>query len=478
MKKRITLFRIALLATSLSLPFHGLSQILLNPNQPEQDACNAISLCGGQFFTPYSYQGQGLVSDMPTTPCGSGEDNSMWMKISIATAGTMSFKIIPKDTADDYDFAVIDATGADCSRLSPSLVVRCNFNNNELGSNPGGITGLSDTATQTSVQGGRYNWSYVKSINVQPGQTYLIMINNFGHDDNPGPSSGFTIDFTTSTATFVNNVPPTLKDIIKKCSDDSVIVRLTKPVQCSTIAPDGSNFNIPGVTVVSAGGLNCINGNGYASEIVIRFAGHAPPGNYTVNVQYGSNGLTLLDVCNKPIPLPSSLPFTVPSPVVDDFLMPLDTTKCNYSTIPLKADRDFDKYQWNTGQTTSSIAVIDPGTYTLQVTDSNGCVGSESVTIKDSTCPQYVFLPSAFTPNNDGHNDLFRPKFAGAASIYKFAVYDRWGRRVFETNDPGTGWDGTTGGVEQPMGMYVWVCVYKLYEMPERMQRGTVMLVR
>ena len=81
-------------------------------------------------------------------------------------------------------------------------------------------------------------------------------------------------------------------------------------------------------------------------------------------------------------------------------------------------------------------------------------------------------------PIGDGKNDIFRPVFAGAASTFRFAVYDRWGRAVFVTSTPGAGWDGTTGGRPQPAGAYVWECVYQLYQEPERMQRGTVMLIR
>ena len=92
---------------------------------------------------------------------------------------------------------------------------------------------------------------------------------------------------------------------------------------------------------------------------------------------------------------------------------------------------------------------------------------------------QYVYLPNAFTPNNDGRNDIFRPVFAGAASVFRFAVYDTVGPNDVRDNEPlPRAWDGTSGGKEQPAGVYVWVCVYKLYEQPEHIQRGTVMLIR
>ena len=199
----------------LSLPYLSFSQTVLPADQPEQDACNALPLCGGKFFTPYSYQGTGLVNDLTQTPCGDGEDNSMWLKFSVVNAGQVVFQIIPLDTSDDYDFAVLDVTNTDCSKLSSSDVVRCNFNNNWSGSNALGIVGLSDTGTMTSVADGDTGWSFLAPINALAGHTYFIMINDFGPDANPGPSNGFTIDFSGSTATFQSNAPPAFQSIVK-----------------------------------------------------------------------------------------------------------------------------------------------------------------------------------------------------------------------------------------------------------------------
>jgi gliding motility-associated-like protein len=479
-KRFIYLFVLAITAC-LSLPYLSFSQKLLPPDQPEQDACNALPLCGGQFFTPYSYQGQGLVNDLTQTPCGDGEDNSMWLKVTVANAGQIIFKIIPLDTTDDYDFAVLDVTNVECSHLSSSDVVRCNFNNNWPGSNAMGIVGLSDTGTMTAVADGDTGWSFLAPINATPGQTYLIMINNFGPDASPGPSHGFTIDFSGSTATFQSNAPPAFQSIVKHCSDSTVTVQLNGPIQCSSIATDGSQFYItPTIPITGASGVNCVNDSGYTTQVVITFSGHVPPGSYVLNGQQGTSGTTLTNLCGDAMTFTSTssaISFTVPSQVQDNYLPP-DTTKCDYSTITEGALRAFDSYLWNTGQSTPAIPILNPGLYTLQVTDSNGCIGTDSIAITDSTCPQYVYLPNAFTPNGDGKNDIFRPVFAGAASTFRFAVYDRWGRAVFVTATPGAGWDGTTGGRPQPAGTYVWECVYQLYKEPERMQRGTVMLIR
>ena len=297
-KKRFFLLVILLMVSGLSISLPSFSQTLLPPDQPEQDACHALPLCGGQFFTPFSYQGTGLVLDLNQTPCddvaGGGEDNSMWIKVTVAGAGVLAFNIIPKDTGDDYDFAVLDVTNALCTSLSASDVVRCNFNNNEPGSNPLGIVGLSTSSNIQDVQAGAFGNSFCEAIQATPGQTYLIMINNFGHDADPGPSSGFTIDFSPSTATFQSNLPPAFQNIVKQCSDSSVTVQLSAPILCSSIAPDGSDFYAtPAEPIVGASGVNCVNATGYTSQVVVSFAGRIPTGNYVLHSQPGSTGTTL-----------------------------------------------------------------------------------------------------------------------------------------------------------------------------------------
>jgi len=84
---------------------------------------------------------------------------------------------------------------------------------------------------------------------------------------------------------------------------------------------------------------------------------------------------------------------------------------------------------------------------TLQASSNEACIY-----IKPS-----VFVPNAFTPNNDGTNDAFRPKFTFIPKSYLFIVYDRSGRKVFESSDPGKSWRGRIrGGGKAPSGTYIW----------------------
>src|SRR5205807_182084 len=78
MRLPFLLYSIPITIGCLLLGLCSFSQNLLAPDQPEQDACNALYLCGGKFSSPYSYQQTGKIIDLGTTSCGGGEDNSMW----------------------------------------------------------------------------------------------------------------------------------------------------------------------------------------------------------------------------------------------------------------------------------------------------------------------------------------------------------------------------------------------------------------
>jgi gliding motility-associated-like protein len=97
----------------------------------------------------------------------------------------------------------------------------------------------------------------------------------------------------------------------------------------------------------------------------------------------------------------------------------------------------------------------DTITYYVTVTSADGCQTTDSVTI-NVRWDALVAIPSAFSPNNDGHNDLLRLLVRGIFDLDHFYVYNRWGELVFETMDVNLGWDGSYKGSEQPVGVYVY----------------------
>jgi gliding motility-associated-like protein len=106
-----------------------------------------------------------------------------------------------------------------------------------------------------------------------------------------------------------------------------------------------------------------------------------------------------------------------------------------------------------------------------------GCPGYDTLHIKVYKGPD-IYVPNAFTPDGDGHNDLFRPVLAGTTELYYFNVYNRYGQLVFTTKQPGKGWDGRVNGINQPAGVFVWMVKAKDYLGKLIEKKGTVMLIR
>ncbi|KAA5534462.1 gliding motility-associated C-terminal domain-containing protein [Taibaiella lutea] len=313
MKKVLQIFSAFLF---LNLIAGDLKAQLLPPNLPEQDACSALQICGN-FFTPYGYQSTGSVMDLNTTPCGSPEAASVWFRLEVNSPGIIVFAITPVDPADDYDFAVVDITNGNCNSIQQSEVIRCNFNNNEQPNTyyPNGVIGLNTTSTTTTVFAGLYGQPFLQQINANAGDVYLIMINNYGHDDCFGgcPGSGFLLDFAGSTAGFNQPPPPKFQQVLPYCDlSQQLTVKLNTNVLCSSIATDGSDFYLtPSGTVASAQGLNCTGPAGYTDKIKLNFSSPLPNGDYSIHAKVGTDGNTLLGLCNSALVTPDSLNFHV-----------------------------------------------------------------------------------------------------------------------------------------------------------------------
>ncbi len=119
--------------------------------------------------------------------------------------------------------------------------------------------------------------------------------------------------------------------------------------------------------------------------------------------------------------------------------------------------------------------------FTVTVADSLGCLGEDRVVI-NITKPRRIFVPTGFSPNEDGQNDLLLVHGQRSAKILQFRVFDRWGELLYEAsnfkvNDDRTGWDGKFRGKEALPGTYAWTLeVEYLDGFKERLQGDTTLL--
>lgn len=106
-------------------------------------------------------------------------------------------------------------------------------------------------------------------------------------------------------------------------------------------------------------------------------------------------------------------------------------------------------------------------------------MGTDSTIVGEkANCPSAIYFPSAFTPNNDGLNDIFQATVFGRWRSFKMDVYDRFGELIFSTTDYKKVWDGKIKGMPGSVGVYVWVCCYELEGGKPAFEKGKVKLIR
>ncbi len=164
-------------------------------------------------------------------------------------------------------------------------------------------------------------------------------------------------------------------------------------------------------------------------------------------------------------------------PVPSAFLPP-DTAICKFENLLLQPLENFKNYQWNTNSNKREISITQPGIYWLQVTDYNNCTGRDTVFVVEKHCQNRVFVPTAFTPNADGKNDVFKPVLTGAVKQFRLQIYNRWGEVVFIATEQNKGWDGKVKGVLQHSGVYVWKCTYQFEGETQKVKKGNLVLLQ
>lgn len=164
-----------------------------------------------------------------------------------------------------------------------------------------------------------------------------------------------------------------------------------------------------------------------------------------------------------------------------------DTTIIRGQPLQLNATGGI-AYKWTPAAGLSNATIADPVAtfvnfgdsvrYKVEVYNQAGCADSAFLSVKIFNTLPTVFVPTAFTPDRDGKNDLLRPIAVGMKQLEYFHVYNRWGQLVFSTMSSKLGWDGTLGGKMQNSGLYIWAVKAIDYSGKPYMQKGTAVLIR
>ncbi len=175
------------------------------------------------------------------------------------------------------------------------------------------------------------------------------------------------------------------------------------------------------------------------------------------------------------------------TPPITVYTFPYDTVVYEGDQFQILATSIATDYLWSPGIGLSDATIPNPmvtagaagDVTTYQVTASTiaGCKGIGYVRVQVYKGPD-IYMPTGFTPNNDGKNDLFRPFTVGITKLNYFKVFNRWGQELYSTTTLGAGWDGRLGGVQQASGVYVWMVEGVTRDNRVIRKKGTVALIR
>ena len=277
----------------------------------------------------------------------------------------------------------------------------------------------------------------------------------------------------------------TSASITPTVSEDYTVVKTDDATGCSTTGTVSATFiAIPNLSINNGDSIFLCEGeqetvtlthdagsilwstNATSEQITV-----SQTGEYSV---IGSNGTCPAQ--DKVYVLVTQYPTSTLDKTVEDQLICFEAID---SAFVLTAGDPTSNYLWSTGETTNSITATGEGTY--QVTISNrDCAIDDQVTLT-AYCPWSLYVPNAFTPGTDALNNEF---YAYGKNIVEFRmlIYDRWGLRVFESNDINVGWNGEYSGHPAQQDVYVYKIYYtvdtKTGSLKDYTKIGTVTLVR
>jgi gliding motility-associated-like protein len=293
------------------------------------------------------------------------------------------------------------------------------------------------------------------------------------------------VNYQNSTSGQYNSLAPSTYTVLVTDANacvDSTTVTVTQPTQITSVvsAADASCYQYTDgtITVQAAGGspaytFSLSNGSQNSSG---SFTGLVA-GSYTVTIS-DANNCSITDIATIIEPAPVTLSVT-PNPVEVKLgeSIQLSTSTSQTGVV---------SYNWTPAYGLTCYDCASPmfsgnytTEYTVNMTNSTGCTGTSTVTI--TVIPGYeIFIPNVFTPNRDGANDFWEI-FGNLKGIKQLnvLVFNRWGEKVFESNDINFGWDGTFRGVDAPVGVYTYVARFVwLNNHADANYKGTITLMR
>ena len=258
------------------------------------------------------------------------------------------------------------------------------------------------------------------------------------------------------------------------CASPLVPVTVTiNPQPSITLSNDTSICKASAVTLVAQTSGDTLSwlGNGSSNNIIVS------PDTSTTYYAVATNSFGCHDTASVKVQVQDFiLSLTAnPSPVLSGNTVELTTSaSVNYQVL---AWEPFSYFNNQTATSQSFIAADSVSTYTVIAKSALGCL--DTVTLNEVIEPNTkdFYIPNAFSPNGDGLNEIFKV-FGESIKELHMMIFNQWGQLIYESSDPQAGWDGTYKGLQQPVGVYIYVVKAKLYSGVTYNKRGPLNLIR
>lgn len=412
----------------------------MNPNVSgvyanSNDACAGSNVNFNTNVQPGYYQNQ-------TYQWQYSSDKSNWVSITGAQSPALTLTNVQPLQTGFYRMLVAEAANINTNTCRSASPV---FELNVFTPQPLSINGKTNWCEKdtlllsSSIQALQYNWSsnsgtltgtnQLQLNNITTAQTGIYTLNAITKG---GCSSTATKNISIQSNQLVRSLP---NDTIL-CNRQSIIINAAIPPAVTFLWNDGSqssqrSFNTAGIySLLSSDG-----------------------------------------VCKRSDTFEIS---TLNTPIVT---LRADTVICFSDSIIVNGvTPGAETYLWSNGSSNPVITVTNTGNYVLTATNFCGSTSS-GVFIESEECSDEVFVPNAFTPNNDGLNDLLTARAYFKLQEFELSIYNRWGQRIFSTKKINEGWDGLQNNQKAAPGIYTWLVKYKRND-KQFTRKGTTLLIR
>lgn len=207
-----------------------------------------------------------------------------------------------------------------------------------------------------------------------------------------------------------------------------------------TIACEGKNLQLTVTTDAS----NILWGNGTTYPYIAV----SETGNYSVTLTNSKNGRSCTVNAQQKMSF-------IEIPEIEEaekYILCFEELQTQHIVCPTNAKY----YAWEYGKTstTSYYPIKGEGVYHVKVFNDTLCPVEQEITVEER-CPLRFYIPNAFTPDNDGKNEFFKPIIANSIK-YEFYIFNRWGEQLYYGTDANDGWNGQVNGHDAPIDVYIW----------------------